>query len=537
MRFLTVVATLLILSFGAAAQPPARLSDYVPPDVLLYAELNIDDATVDGIDSLLANLTDRVGVEDVPTIGGVLQTLGVRQWLGSKAALVVMPMASLEPALVSAALLVEIRDRAMVEAELAKRSTVNLPPQGNYSYYLIGGASVSVTDGLMIASSGLGGTALNWRPENALTTHRPYLDALAALPASDYAARIYLDPRSLVIAAAATSPDSFDTSGVNLPVLMDSLGVLGAGITQLDDRSYALDVAHLHGSRHIFGAIYAPAPESVAAAPLDYDFLSVLPDDVYFAVQISRPWPQFRALLDAISIGGTALRTRAFVNASAFEDATGIDPIRSPLGQIPASFTTAAVLNAIEGTFDMTDAELSASFDGQAVLAGRTNTTEISYLLAVESPGLDVGLRIVRGAASLLPLLNLPDAEAGEDAITFGVDEVLGTVRLLATGDALYLGSDSLILANKETFVAVPRLNAHETFVHDRALFLPDATHLAYLHLTPVRDATSELRAAQPRVEGEPDLYVFLDLFDSFWISARAEATRTVARFAFTLTP
>ena len=52
MRFLLLASTLLIFSFGAAAQPPAQLSDYVPPDVLLYAEMNIDDATVDGIDSL-----------------------------------------------------------------------------------------------------------------------------------------------------------------------------------------------------------------------------------------------------------------------------------------------------------------------------------------------------------------------------------------------------------------------------------------------------------------------------------------------------
>lgn len=536
MRFLLLVSTLLILSFGAAGQSPARLSDYVPPDVLLYAELNIDDATVDGIDSLLANITDRVGIEDVPTIGGVLQSLGVREWLGGKAALAVMPMASLEPSLVSAALLVEIRDRARVEAALVEElEAMALPAQGEWSYYVVRGVSVSVTDGLLIASGGLGGLSLNWGPETSLTAHQPYVDAMAALPAADYAARFFLDPRSLVIAMAAQSPDTFDMSGVNLPVLMDSLGVLGAGITQLDDRSYALDVAHLHGDRHIFGAIYAPAPESVEAAPIDTDFLSVLPDDVYFAVQISRPWPQFRALLDAIAIGGTALRTRAFVNAPAFENATGIDPIRSPLGQIPASFTTAAVLNTIEGTFDMTDAELSDAFNGQAVLAGRAKTGEISYLLAVESTGLDVGRKIVRGAASLLPLVRLPDAEAGEDAITFGADDVLGVVRLLATEDALYLGSDSLILADKQTFVAVPRLNEHETFVHDRALFLPDTTHLAYLHLTPLRDATSELRATQ--TSGESNLYVLLDLFDSFWISARAEATRSVARFAFTLTP
>jgi hypothetical protein len=533
MRFLLVVSTLLILSFGAIGQPPAQLSDYVPPDVLLYAEMNIDDATVDGIDSLLANLTDRVGVEDVPSIGGVLQTLGVRQWLGGKAALAVMPTASLDPALISAAALVEIRDRAMVEEELAKRSTVEVPRQGNYSYYLIGGVSVSVTDGLMIASGGLGGTSLNVQPENSLTVHQPYVDAMAALPAADYAARVYLDPRSLVISMAASSPDTFDMSAVNLPVLMDSLGVVGAGITQLDDRSYALDVAHLHGSRHIFGAIYAPAPESVEAAPIDTDFLSLLPDDVVFAVQISRPWPQFRALLDAISIGGTALRTRAFVNAPAFENATGIDPIRSPLAVIPASFSTAAILNTIEGTFDMTDAELSEAFNGQAVLAGRAKTGELSYLLAVESPGLDIGRKIVHGAASLLPLANLPQAEAGEEAITFGADEVLGVVRLLATEDALYLGSDALILADKQTLVAVPRLNEHETFVHDRALFLPDTTHLAYLHLTPLRSVID----TSPANDGSPDLYALLDLFDSFWISARAEATRSVARFAFTLTP
>jgi hypothetical protein len=535
MRFLTVVILLSILAFGAGAQPPAQLSDYVPPDILLYAELNIDDATVGGIDSLLANVTDRVGIEDVPTIGGVLQAFGVREWLGGKAALVVFPSASLEPALVSAALLVEIRDRAMIEAALVDQDAMVLPAQGEWSYYVVRGMSVSVTDGLMIASSGLGGLSLNWRPENSLTVYPPYTDAMAALPAADYAARVYLDPRSLVIAAAATSPDAFDTSAVNLPVLMDSLGVLGAGIIQLDDRSYALDVAHLHGDRHLFGAIYAPAPESVAAAPIDTDFLSVLPDDVYFAVQISRPWPQFRALLDAIAIGGTALRTRAFVNAAAVEDATGIDPIRSPLGQIPASFSTAAVLNIIEGTFDMNDAELSDAFNGQAVLASRVKTNEISYLLAVESAGLDVGRRIVRGAASLLPLVNLPDAESGDEAITFGTHEVLGVVRLLATEDALYLGSDALILADKQTFVAVPRLNEHETFVHDRALFLPDATHLAYLHLTPIRNATSELRATQTSVES--NLYVILDLFDSFWVSARVEATRSVARFAFTLTP
>jgi hypothetical protein len=533
MRFLMVVIILSILSFGAVAQPPAQLSDYVPPDVLLYAEMNIDDATVDGIDSLLANVTDRVGIEDVPTIDGVMQTLGVRQWLGGKAALAVLPMASLEPALMSAALLVEIRDRAMVEAALVSEEAMVLPSQGDWSYYVVRGISVSVTDGLMIASSGLGGTALSWRPENALTGYQPYLDTMAALPASDYAARVYLDPRSLVIAAAATSPDTFDMSAVNLPVLMDSLGVVGAGITQLDDRSYALDVAHLHGSRHIFGAIYAPAPESVEAAPIDTDFLSLLPDDVFFAVQISRPWPQFRGLLDAISIGGSALRTRAFVNAPAFENATGIDPIRSPLTLIPASFSTAAVLNTIEGTFDMTDAELSAAFDGQAVLAGRVRETGLDYLTIVESPGLDVGRKIVRGAASLLPLLNLPQAEAGETAITLMTDEVLGVVRLLAEENALYLGSDALILADKQTLVAVPRLNEHETFVHDRALFLPDTTHLAYLHLTPLRSVID----TSPANAGSPDLYALLDLFDSFWISARVEATRSVARFAFTLTP
>jgi hypothetical protein len=356
---------------------------------------------------------------------------------------------------------------------------------------------------------------------------------MAALPASDYAARVYLDPRSLVIAMAAISPDTFDTSAVNLPVLMDSLGVLGAGITQLDDRSYALDVAHLHGSRHLFGAIYAPAPESVDATPIDTDFLSLLPDDVFFAVQISRPWPQFRALLDAISIGGSALRTRAFVNAPAFENATGIDPIRSPLTLIPASFSTAAVLNTIEGTFDMTDAELSAAFNGQAVVAGRVRETGLDYLTIVESPGLDVGRKIVRGAAALLPLLGLPQAEAGETAITLMTDEVLGVVRLLAEGNALYLGSDALILSDKQTLVAVPRLNEHETFVHDRALFLPDTTHLAYLHLTPLRNVID----TSPANAGSPDLYALLDLFDSFWISARVEATRSVARFAFTLTP
>src|SRR5690606_34506421 len=179
----------------------------------------------------------------------------VRQWLGGKAALAVMPVASLEPALVSAALLVEIRDRAMVEAALVdEMEAMALPAQGEWSYYVVNGTSISVTDGLLIAASGLGGTALNLRPENSLTAHQPDVDAMAALPAPDYAARVYLDPRSLVIAMAAESPDRFDSSAVNLPVLMDSLGVLGAGITQLDDRSYALDVAHLHGDRHLYQA-------------------------------------------------------------------------------------------------------------------------------------------------------------------------------------------------------------------------------------------------------------------------------------------
>lgn len=536
-RILVLCAALLALSLGAAAQPRAAtaLSDYVPGGVLLYAELNIDDATVDAFDSLVANLTDRVGIEDVPTLAGVVQLLGARQWIGGQAALAVLP-SSLETLGQQSLLLVRIRDRAQVEAFLLEQEdTFSLPPQGEWSNFAINGLGVGVTDDLLIAATGLAGATIPQPGGPSLTAHAPYVEALAALPAEAYAARAYVDLRALAYGLALDSRRDVAAAAINIPALGDALGYFAAGLTQLDDRSYALDVAHIYGSGHVFEGLFAVVPPVEASAPIDLDWLSILPDDVVFAGQFTRPWATFRTWLETFAIGGTALRSRVFASAALFEDITGLSPAASPLTAIPPSLSSAAVLNTIEGIVDMTDAELTAAFDGQAALALRARDVAaghaIDVLFAAESSGLEAGQKVVRGVQSILPLFTLPLIDAGDDDILFEPPgpSIAGPLHLLADVDALYFGSDALILADKQTFVAVPRLTEAEPFVHDRAFFLDGATSLAYLHLPPLRNLSFRVGGASPQA--------LTDLFDSLWISARTEAGRSVSRFGFTMTP
>ncbi len=547
MRNLVVIVLALVLTVSAASQPPAAaiLAEHVPSDVLMYVEFSVSGSTIQGIDSLIANLSDRIGVEAPPTFDGIVQILGLRAWLGGRGALAVLPAASLYGLQRNAVGLLQIRDRAAVESYLVDGAQAMPVPntRGDWSIFVLNGISISVSDNLVVAAVGLAGATLPGPNGPSLATHQPYLDAMAALPGEDYAATAYLDPQGLVFAAAGMATEVFDAAAVNLPALSDSLGVVGAGLSQLDDRTYALDIAHLYGSRHLFEALYAPVPPVISVEPIDPDWLSLLPDDVAFAGQTTGAWSQLRTLLEALSIGGNAIQTRALVNSRLFEDMTGVDPVSSPLAFLPPSLTSAGILNTLEGLLDLSDAELSAAFDGQAAVALRlresASAPALDTLLAVESSGLDAGHKVLNGVRSLLPLLNLSPVEAGDDLMIFAAPggAYESRLELLADYNALYFGSESLILAGKETLIAVPRLTESEPFIHDRAWFLPGATNLAYIHLPPLR-AMFGLRSERGGLllPDSVELRNLVDSFDSFWISGRTEPGRSILRAAFTLT-
>lgn len=546
-RMGVMIVLALALSVGAGAQPPAPavLAEHVPPDVLLYAEFSVSGSTVQGIDSLIANLTNRIGVEAPPTFDGIVQILGLRAWLGGRGAIAVLPPASLRGIQANAVGLLQIRDRAAVESFLVDGAGATPVPaaSGDWSVYVLNGLSVSVSDDLVVAATGLAAAALPGPGGPSLAAHQPYIDAMAALPGEDYAATAYLDPQGLVFTAASYAYDVLDAAAVNLPVLSEALGVFGAGLAKLDDRSYALDITHVYGERHLFEALYAPVPPVIASQPINPDWLATLPEDVAFAGQTTQAWSQLRTLMEAISIGGNAFRTRALVNSSLFEETTGLNPLRSPLGLIPPSLTSAGVLNTLEGLLDMTDAELIAAFDGQAAVALRVreagDAAALDFLIEVESSGLDAGHKVLRAVRSLLPLVGLAPVEAGDDVMIFDspLGLVDGRIELLADYNALYFGSEALILADKQTLVAVPRLTESEAFIHDRAWFLPDATNLAYIHLPPLRAMFGVRTATGDTLLGDSTgLRNLLDGFDSFWISGRTETGRGVLRVAFTLT-
>ncbi|MBK8138045.1 MAG: hypothetical protein IPK52_19910, partial [Chloroflexi bacterium] len=120
MRNLVVIVLALVLTVSAASQPPAAaiLAEHVPSDVLMYVEFSVSGSTIQGIDSLIANLSDRIGVEAPPTFDGIVQILGLRAWLGGRGALAVLPAASLYGLQRNAVGLLQIRDRAAVESYL-----------------------------------------------------------------------------------------------------------------------------------------------------------------------------------------------------------------------------------------------------------------------------------------------------------------------------------------------------------------------------------------------------------------------------------
>ncbi len=543
LRFIVLVLFALTLSLTASAQrttdPSAlTLASMTPANAMFYVSARTDAGFIETLDGLIARITESsIGSAMNNTLGSLLDSEGVRSWLGDSAAIFMLPPTT-EDQGDNFGILVEITDPAAAIVDITKDlgSDPVIQPNGNAKFFN-GAIYITVTQNLVIGSSEEVFDALPSDRIRNLADSPRFQQAMMALPSGgDYPLFAYFDPEGAI---TTLGPDLFaDFGEVDVPAFAKSIGVFAAGMRQLDAQTYTFDMSWSFGEGSPLAALNLPDVNLLPTPPaINLDFLSVVPADTQLVLQGAGLWSQLEAATHASATLINALRAQMMDSGMNASPSNGL-----LLGT--GQWGNAFLVLMIRGSLDLTSEQLSAALDGDGVFALRLSLipNERVPKLMIE-PGAwfasrdDGSAGLLAGGRTLLKSFGVNSAEQA-DGIGFDLHPMLTGQNLtsdspvilpplmvwLATDTLSYIGADSLTLENKQTLVAVPRIT--ERIEPIRRHLLENATGFAWI----------DVAALAPIInETDSSVQMATSPFDALFVSSRQTADDLTMRLAFTL--
>lgn len=560
---LTAALTLLAvapLSAQASDPDPRTLAQYLPADTVAYVSIRTDQAYIETINDVISTLAAAAG-ESVPE-GGLLGFLNeqiaresdgqfnyetaVRAWLGNSAALAVVDAQQLM-ASDSPLLLIEVADaqplRDLLAQLFASSNQYTVEEGDGFTYYINRSRfseSLLLTDEVLYVSHApvIDNLFANRGAESLATSPR-FIAAYDALPAEGYNLFGYLNSAALV-AAMSSFVDAEDLPfPIDFDALQAAINVQSFGGTLLDERTFALDLALVHGDALITDALGLPALPDFTLAPVNLDFASVAPVDSF-------------AFTAGTSGGTSALLAFDYLEllAPALADlAQAADP------QVALNFRAGlpTIINVVRGfftdVFGVPFADLMAMLDGQNASFMRVSkeTGSFDFAQVYENLRPDLNANVLSGAESLLTRFAVPfesadgrinidlaamtemleDLNRGRrspDMAMFGMLFGAGMDRISFALSPEYLLSGTpeavgFVLGGSR----IARLNSTPAFQHEAQFFLPGANQVWYLATAPLVEAfpSTEMQGAAA--------------FESFGISTAPGDGASLMRLTMTL--
>lgn len=584
---------LLLLALTSLAGPVSatpvddltQLADYFPDDTAIFAAMRTDDAFITELDNLLAALIAVLPPDTLPDtslrgllnltafgmFGGNFDT-AVRPWLGNSAAIglfdieallmmgsgvafsmdELMEPASQEIPLVAA---VEITDRAGAEQALGSMGMdfVVIDFDDFTLLALPDGSAVLVADDVLLLGTLDTVVAFYEDVDVALSENEDFQDALDALPASSYNAVVYVDALGLVEGFA---PEVLDFTLPGFPALDELLGSVALGLTILDGRTLALDLALVGPDMDTLRGI----PGYVDATPVDLNFAGNIPAGAQLVIHDNGLGPEFNAVLDMVSAIGPILSE--FDAMGMLEDMGGMGdlPVDIDLSSINLGGVSRTALTVIFAGFtglNLQNDVLSwmtgdyATFARLLPLDSEMGfTVDAGVVIAATDP--EAAAAVVSGiqyAAGQYDLDNRIEAIGGGEALVltapirafFPEDFPRDVLQSTPALDLLIGANDSVFAVGSRPAVSFAldgsggSLLDDPVFQYAQTLFLEDTALVWYIGLPSLLEA---LPALAP-VTSLYNLYDFVAVaraIESATITARVnDSGATVARLTLTL--
>lgn len=576
-RFMLIglVTALLLLSIAPlqaqdAAGDPRTLAQNLPAETLAYIGIRTDQAFFETLNDLITQLATSMG-EDVPE-GGVLAEIdkqiqtatngrynfetGIRSWLGGSVVFAIPPlMQTLEfpnPQLV----LAEVTDKAalleVLGLALEGDTDITVEEGDGFTYYRSSDSfdsSYLVTnDVLYVGAAGVIDMVTGEQRGASLAGNAQFVEAYDVLAEDNYALFGYLNGATVVQALQAYTSTDAANSSIDFEKLEAAINVQSFGGAMLDDRTFALDMALVHGDSTIAQALNLPDLPEFTMAPIDPALASLAPIDtvVYTA---------------GTNQGSMARDLFAYMEAVAPALADLIEPMDEKAAfNLRAGLPT--IVNVVRGfvtdVFGVPFNDLMLMMDGQNVtftrFTGDGQTMDyaqiyqnlrpeynealmngtLDLLTRFEVPFTNEEGRIKLDGAALSRILaaeleNLDDLDEFDDFD----DDMLDAMPPLE--DYVFaLNNDYVMVGTEEAvnFVfngnRVARLNSTAAYQHQIQYLLPDATSFSYVAMAPFLAMASADAGVEMDFEGA-------QLFESFAWSTGGTADASLLRFTMAL--
>lgn len=510
---------------GVQATPVAELTTlarYAPQDSTVFIAIRTDDAYIQALDSLLADLNARTGGQMLPrdfTLRNALNELftdmsdipngfdsAIRPWLGDTAAIILPTGIDLsgntEPAVLLAASVAN-RGAAMFFLNLAFTGVSPEQGPGGTLIYAAPGAPFSAAlteDALLLAENRANLELAVFPNEDAakLTTHSGFQATIDALPAGDYNIVAYANLTSLIAEVGVMLDEGLAEMGLpgddlNIQDLLNQAGYLGAGLTILNGRSLTADLA----------LVPTDAPTGAVSAGVDQDLLARVPSSAALVIlddglgdRISGLLGFVEQLSDMLETSGTmdemlgdapaalrGLRLRDFVTfiRLSFRGTLGLD-LDETLGWMNGSFAL-----HLSGTSDGGNLVLNPGF----VMA------------------LDESARAGDLVGAIAGLMTDSFATATYEDNVLTMPATLYNRRADASHDFLLAHTSDLLVAGTRPsveFALDPSGNSlldNAAFLDEQAIFLDDATAIWFINVQSLRLTLVDFLRNNPLVRGQ----------------------------------
>lgn len=573
-RFMLIglVAVLLLLSIAPiqaqdAAGDPRTLAQNLPADTFAYIGIRTDQAFFETLNALITQLATSMG-EDVPE-GGVLAEIdkqiqdatngrynfetGIRSWLGGSVALVIPPFAQSMNASDPQLVLAEVTDRdALLEVlglALEGDTDITVEEGDGFTYYRSSDSFDSsylvANNVLYVGDSNAIDLVFGANRTGTLAQKAQFVEAYDVLAQDNYAVFGYLNSADLVRTLSGFASPEDRPVAIDFAKLEAAVNVQSFGGAMLDERTFALDFALVHGDSTIAQAFNLPDLPELTMAPIDPALASLAPVDtvVYTA---------------GSSQGSMARDLFTYMEAVAPALADLIEPAdeRAALN-LRAGLPT--IVNVVRGfvtdVFGVPFNDLMLMLDGQNVTFMRLTEDgqSMDYVQIYENLRPEYNEALMNGTLDLLTRFEVPftneegriklDGAAISRILAAELDNLdefddfddLDMFDAMPFEDYVFALNDDYVMVGTEEGVnfvfngnRMARLNSTAAYQHQIQYLLPDATSFSYVAMAPF--------LAMASADADMDMdFDGAELFESFAWSTGGTEDASLLRFTMAL--
>ena len=597
MRKLIVLLVLVTIGFSVfpvsatSVDELTALARFFPVDTPIFAAVRTDDALIDELDSLAANVAAKLGTELPISLRDSLDVFAAssaiiaseaagtdaettealpnfdtifRSWLGDTAAVGILSLDILSGASTPIVAAFSVTDRANAEVFVDQSLATNSFQTFEKSTDEVSGSTlwqstdfgtsdwVLFDDVLLITTDVPAPLGLTPIADTNLSTNEIFTETVGLLPAESYAALAYVDLGGIIQPFAALAPLLLppDTPDIDVDGLINAIGAQAVGLTILEERAFVLDTVVQAGDSSALEAL-GLSTAGTAGQPVDPALAGFVPGDSIFAIQGTNFGPSITALLDAFAGLGKMLDEQDISLAA-------IDPNLDPrlsliLGGLNLDDPIVFLRQAFRGMVGLDlDADVLAWMSGNfATYLRAPQTATGKYTLdaglVVEVTDTEAATQLMAAIPLFLEQINrsfiqqenaiilpAPEFDLPEElpfelpGNLIGMNEAIFTVATQAGGEFSLKPTDNS-LAN------TPAWQGGQSF------FLPDTSSVFFVNLPAIRDLAAGFVAVNPdapfdTLSEEKQLVRILDLFESIsFTAATDENNNAVSRFVVSL--